>query len=196
MGQSLSDSGQYYGSDDSESPGAPKSSDWRTPPLWGLRESAPYLHDGRAATIAEAIEAHGGEAWQSAHKFTALSIEEKFRLVSFLKTLTAPAGPGALARRSDEARDAWRLDLATSVSAVLERDRQQAEEHAQADARVERKRVADQERRTEGQLHIARMTELNGNTAAALGLYRELIRRYPDSQSAKEARGRIYALLK
>ena len=35
--------------------------EWRTPPLWGLRDSAPYLHDGRAPTIAEAITLHGGQ---------------------------------------------------------------------------------------------------------------------------------------
>ncbi len=30
-----------------------------TRPLWGLAETPPYLHDGRAATIPEAILAHG-----------------------------------------------------------------------------------------------------------------------------------------
>jgi hypothetical protein len=35
--------------------------EWRTPPLWGLRDSAPYLHDGRAATIGQAIAQHGGQ---------------------------------------------------------------------------------------------------------------------------------------
>src|SRR5262249_48305510 len=29
--------------------------EWRTPPLWGLRDSAPYLHDGRAQTLDDAI---------------------------------------------------------------------------------------------------------------------------------------------
>ena len=32
--------------------------EWRTPPLWGVRDSAPYLHDGRAATLEEAIALH------------------------------------------------------------------------------------------------------------------------------------------
>jgi hypothetical protein len=36
--------------------------EWRTPPLWGLSDSAPYLHDGRAETVLEAIAQHGGEA--------------------------------------------------------------------------------------------------------------------------------------
>ena len=30
--------------------------------LWSIADSAPYLHDGRAATLTEAILAHGGEA--------------------------------------------------------------------------------------------------------------------------------------
>lgn len=33
--------------------------EWRTPPLWGCADSAPYLHDGRAATLDEAILWHG-----------------------------------------------------------------------------------------------------------------------------------------
>lgn len=31
----------------------------RTPSLWGLHATAPYLHDGRAATVAEALAGHG-----------------------------------------------------------------------------------------------------------------------------------------
>src|SRR5262249_647763 len=46
--------------------------EWRTPPLWGLRDSAPYLHDGRARTLSDAITAHGGEAESSAQKFRGL----------------------------------------------------------------------------------------------------------------------------
>ena len=29
--------------------------EWRTPPLWGCRDSGPYLHDGRAQTLEQAI---------------------------------------------------------------------------------------------------------------------------------------------
>ncbi len=36
--------------------------EWRTPPLWGVRDSAPYMHDGRADTLEQAIAFHGGEA--------------------------------------------------------------------------------------------------------------------------------------
>src|SRR5207302_2525840 len=33
----------------------PRADEWRTPPLWGVADSAPYLHDGRAPTLQEAI---------------------------------------------------------------------------------------------------------------------------------------------
>jgi len=59
-----------------------------TRPLWGLAESAPYLHDGRAATIPEAIFEHGGEASESRDSFGALSDEEKKDLHVFLLSLT------------------------------------------------------------------------------------------------------------
>jgi hypothetical protein len=40
--------------------------EWRTPPLWGIRDSGPYLHDGRATTFEQAIAIHGGEGQASA----------------------------------------------------------------------------------------------------------------------------------
>jgi CxxC motif-containing protein (DUF1111 family) len=64
--------------------------EWRTPPLWGVRDSGPYLHDGRAKTLEEAIALHGGQAEDSAKKFGALSLQDKQKLVAFLKTLVAP----------------------------------------------------------------------------------------------------------
>jgi cytochrome c peroxidase len=39
--------------------------------LWGVATTAPYLHDGRATTLAEAILEHGGEAQSSANFFRA-----------------------------------------------------------------------------------------------------------------------------
>jgi CxxC motif-containing protein (DUF1111 family) len=64
--------------------------EWRTPPLWGMRDSAPYLHDGRAATIDEAIRAHGGEAEGSAQRFRQLTAVERDNMLSFLDSLAAP----------------------------------------------------------------------------------------------------------
>jgi len=65
--------------------------EWRTPPLWGVRDSAPYLHDGRAKTLSQAIAMHGGESLSSTQKFFALSDAERFQVISFLKSLVAPA---------------------------------------------------------------------------------------------------------
>jgi CxxC motif-containing protein (DUF1111 family) len=64
--------------------------EWRTPPLWGVRDSAPYLHDGRARTIEEAIALHGGEGASSAKKFADLDYRDRSRLLMFLKSLAAP----------------------------------------------------------------------------------------------------------
>ncbi|HZZ28141.1 MAG TPA: di-heme oxidoredictase family protein [Pirellulales bacterium] len=65
--------------------------EWRTPPLWGVRDSGPYLHDGRAETLEQAIAFHGGEASNSAKQFFMLKPEERAQLVEFLKSLTAPS---------------------------------------------------------------------------------------------------------
>jgi len=59
-----------------------------TRPLWGLAETAPYLHDGRAATIPEAILAHGGEAQVSRDAFAALSASEQADVHVFLLSLS------------------------------------------------------------------------------------------------------------
>ncbi len=64
--------------------------EWRTPPLWGLRDSAPYLHDGRAETIADAIELHDGEGATAAQAFDKLTPQERRQLDMFLRTLAAP----------------------------------------------------------------------------------------------------------
>ena len=64
--------------------------EWRTPPLWGLRDSAPYLHDGRAATLEQAIALHGGESTKVARNYFALSHDERQRVQAFLRSLTAP----------------------------------------------------------------------------------------------------------
>ena len=98
MGQDLSDSGEYYGAP--ASPGLafapPKGAEWRTPPLWGLRDSAPYLHDGRAANLGVAVALHGGEAGPSAKRYKTLDPEPRKDLNLFLLSLTAPPLPDAV----------------------------------------------------------------------------------------------------
>jgi CxxC motif-containing protein (DUF1111 family) len=65
-------------------------SEWRTPPLWGVADSAPYLHDGRAQTLDEAIRQHGGQGSRSMREYIRLSHAEQGQLVGFLRTLRAP----------------------------------------------------------------------------------------------------------
>jgi hypothetical protein len=60
---------------------------WLTRPLWGLADTAPYLHDGRAPTIEDAILAHGGEARSSRDRFAALSAGDRADLVVYLLSL-------------------------------------------------------------------------------------------------------------
>jgi hypothetical protein len=59
-----------------------------TRPLWGLAETAPYLHDGRAATIPEAVLAHGGESQPSRDAFAALSADDQADVHVFLLSLS------------------------------------------------------------------------------------------------------------
>jgi CxxC motif-containing protein (DUF1111 family) len=64
--------------------------DWRTPPLWGVRDSAPYLHDGRAETLEEAIALHDGEGQRSGQRYFELAPNARNRVLAFLKSLAAP----------------------------------------------------------------------------------------------------------
>jgi len=58
-----------------------------TAELWGVGNTAPYLHDGRASTIEEAILEHGGEAAASRDRFRALSPAAQADLLAFLNNL-------------------------------------------------------------------------------------------------------------
>jgi Di-haem oxidoreductase, putative peroxidase len=60
---------------------------WLTENLWGVGSTAPYLHDGRATTLVEAILEHGGEAQVSRDKFAALTASQKKDVVTFLNNL-------------------------------------------------------------------------------------------------------------
>jgi CxxC motif-containing protein (DUF1111 family) len=66
--------------------------EWKTPPLWGLADSAPYMHDGRAATVEDAVRWHGGEANESATSYRMLSQADREDMLTFLSTLIAPPG--------------------------------------------------------------------------------------------------------
>ena len=61
--------------------------DMKTAPLWGLRASAPYLHDGRAQTIDDAIKAHDGEAKASKDRYMKLNKQQVQQLIDFLMSI-------------------------------------------------------------------------------------------------------------
>lgn len=66
---------------------AARPNEWRTPPLWGIRDSAPYMHDGRAPRLEQAIMEHGGEAEGSARKFGRLGETQRDQLIRYLRSL-------------------------------------------------------------------------------------------------------------
>lgn len=80
--------------DDKYTEGSAKTSEWRTPALWGLglsknSQGGSYflLHDGRAHSIEEAILLHGGEAESSKNAYQQLSLADKDKLLQFLESL-------------------------------------------------------------------------------------------------------------
>ena len=104
MGGELASSTGYYGdppAPPSEGTGTPPpvANEWRTPPLWGVADSAPYLHDGRAATLDDAILLHAGESTGVTARYQALPPAEKADLLAFLRSLRAPGMAGSTATR-------------------------------------------------------------------------------------------------
>jgi hypothetical protein len=65
-----------------------------TPPLWGIRDSAPYLHDGRAATLLDSVLLHGeGDDTNSVNAFKALTADDQKKVVEFMETLGRDEDP-------------------------------------------------------------------------------------------------------
>ncbi len=67
--------------------GEASGSEFRTQPLWGVASVGPYLHDGRAETLSEAILAHAGEGEESRDAYAALTAEQQESVVEFLSSL-------------------------------------------------------------------------------------------------------------
>ena len=61
--------------------------EFRTPPLWGLSQTAPYYHSGEADTIDDAIRLHDGEAAAILAAYLSLSQADRDALLRFLDTL-------------------------------------------------------------------------------------------------------------
>lgn len=80
--------------DDGYTEGTALTAEWRTPPLWGLglsmnSQGGSYflMHDGRAHSIQQAIELHGGEALGAKNQFVNLTQTDKQKLIKFLESL-------------------------------------------------------------------------------------------------------------
>ena len=61
--------------------------DFRTPPLWGISKTQPYMHDGRASTIEAAIASHAGEAAPSRDAVGGLDAQQRELLLMYLGSL-------------------------------------------------------------------------------------------------------------
>jgi hypothetical protein len=81
MGASLADAHDTFG-------GAVAARLFMTRPLWGVGVTAPYLHDGRAATLQDAIAQHDGEAASVRDAFLALAPDSQAQITEFLQTLS------------------------------------------------------------------------------------------------------------
>jgi CxxC motif-containing protein (DUF1111 family) len=95
---SIGTSGSAYYGDVSPTPDGPppqfdivRGDEFRTPPLWGVADSAPYLHDGSAATLDEAILRHSVQATSSTVGYQSkLTSDDRKNLIAFLESLRAP----------------------------------------------------------------------------------------------------------
>jgi CxxC motif-containing protein (DUF1111 family) len=78
---------------DDRSDGSANGREWRTAPLWGLRVMPDFLggdrfllHDGRAHTVEDAIELHGGEGAGAREEFGRLDAADRAALVDFVES--------------------------------------------------------------------------------------------------------------
>ena len=194
MGTMLNDSGSYYGSTEPGAPDEPSPGEWRTPPLWGYRDSGPYLHDGRAETLDEAVALHQGQAAEVTERYFNLAPADRASIETFLKSLVAPSttsAPGIVLAAQREAQaipDArWRAESAVR----LDREAVEAE---QVRAKAEARRVEQAEaamRRAQRSFQFAVNLERSGKFAAAVAYYREVVRDVPTAEEGRVALDRI-----
>jgi hypothetical protein len=87
MGDELAES--FHGASDRQN------REFITAKLWGVADTAPYLHDGRALTLNEAIQMHGGDARAAKDTYASLGVDQKNRLLAFLRVLRNPVAPNS-----------------------------------------------------------------------------------------------------
>jgi CxxC motif-containing protein (DUF1111 family) len=91
MGPDLADNSNIMYEDRDDAPAA--ASEWRTSPLSSVGflttvgANANLLHDGRAASVLEAVLWHGGEATKVVEAFKALPTADRAALIAFVNSL-------------------------------------------------------------------------------------------------------------
>ena len=159
-------------------------SEWRTPPLWGYRDSGPYLHDGRAQNLSEAVIFHKGQARDAAARFARLSSRQRAEIEEFLNSLAAPPS----AEPEPEADPGNRHPvLGNSSSSPTTGKTGHPVRHVA-------KTRAQQERLAASRLKIAESLEKMNKPEGALVFYREIVRDEPGTAAARIAAARIEAL--
>lgn len=95
MGYRLKETAHFLGEDncDEKSGHEITNCNFITMKLWGVADTAPYLHDGRALTLFEAVALHGGEAQSVRDRFLDLSEKSQNAIFAYLGTLKHPEEP-------------------------------------------------------------------------------------------------------
>lgn len=181
-------SASSYGGEPRKSPNDPSDlveRGWRTPPLWGLAASAPYMHDGGAPTIEQAIAQHGGQGALAAQEFSNLPTATRRRILVFLNSLTPPPPDPLVSVESPD------CTLAHAADPSIARWRRGLEERARW---VEQSLTAAARNVLKAKVEIARKYEKMGRIALALENYHTVADEHPDSVEARFARERIATL--
>lgn len=96
MGALLSERKGFLQDTDSMSVPGVAEDEFLTRPLWGVGDTGPWLHDGRAQSLKEAIllhESEGSEASDVVAAFRSLDEEAQRAVIDFLLTLRLPLDP-------------------------------------------------------------------------------------------------------
>ncbi len=179
----------YYPMDKVDAPttaSLAEGSEWRTPPLWGYRDSGPYLHDGRARDLREIVKFHGGQAAASAGWFVRLSTLEQAQVERFLESLAAPVADATAVISGGPAAPAGRRSMLGSPSNPAP--------PRSTLTRIDGTTHARRERLSASRLKMARALEEMGKPRGALVFYREIVRDEPGTDAARTAAERIKAL--
>ena len=198
MGQSLSDPAGSYGFDSSDSPEAPTAREWRTPPLWGYRDSGPYMHDGRAQSLEQAVALHEGQGTKSARKFFALSAREQSQVEAFLKSLVAPSAasnPGIVLAAEMESRLEPNRSLSSEAVMRQRKEQNVARDEQQWREAQRRRRAEVAAKRAKVQIPLAESLEKMGKITGALAFYRQIAREASGTEEGRLAATRITELI-